>query len=185
MSEINIPAASGKKGGRKRKVLSTKVDLTPMVDLGFLLITFFIFSTKMSESKAMALVMPKESTDSIPIGMSTALTVIPAEGNKVFYYHGDLPDAMKTGAYGVSNYSVNDGIGAVIRQKQLAMERNKKGYSKDLMLMIKPMETSSCGNVVDILDEVAINALAHYALVDISGQEKDLIAAKKFENNHQ
>ena len=173
MAEINIPAAPGGQGGRKRKVLSARVDLTPMVDLGFLLITFFIFSSKMSESKAMILVMPKDSPDSSMVG------------NTVFYYHGELTAAMKTEAWGITNYSVNDGIGEVIREKRRAMEKNKKDSGKDLFLMIKPADASGFGDVVDILDEVKINDLKHYALMDISGAEKDLVTAKKFEKKRQ
>lgn len=176
MAEINIPAASGK-GGRKRKILSTKVDLTPMVDLGFLLITFFIFSSKMAEPKAMALVMPKDSKDSLQTAQSAALTVIPGADNKIFYYHGDLKSAMETGTYGVTTYSVNDGIGAVIREKQRAMNQFKPGSERDLMLMIKPTEAANCRNVVDILDEVTINDLKHYALVDITAEEKERMPA--------
>lgn len=174
-----MPAPSGK-GGRKRKILSTKVDLTPMVDLGFLLITFFIFSTKMSEAKAMALIMPKDDPTVKPptVGESSALTVIPASDNKIFYYHGSLEVALKSGAYGITSYAITNGIGDVIREKLLVMERTKPGSKKDMMLMIKPDETANCRNIVDVLDEVTINGLKHYALMGITKEEKEAMAGK-------
>lgn len=178
MAEINLPANNaGKPGVRRSKKLSTKVDLTPMVDLGFLLITFFIFSSKLSESKALKLVMPADGPPS-ESGESTALTVIPFNANSIFYYHGALDKALLSGEFGTTNYSLTNGLGQVIRTKQTTMDKMKPGYRKDLMLMIKPAPESVCRNVVDILDEVQINQVSHYAIMDLTPEEKKAIATK-------
>lgn len=177
MAEINTPAVADKGGKRRRKILSTKVDLTPMVDLGFLLITFFIFTTKMHESKKMELFLPKDGPPTHS-GESSSLTALLLPGDKVFYYHGNLDKAMEKGSYGITNYSVKDGIGKVIREKQAHMDIFKKGFRKELMLMVKPTNESNCRNVVDILDEVVINGLSHYALMDITDEELKIIADK-------
>jgi len=180
MAEISTATTSDKPGVRRSKKLSTRVDLTPMVDLGFLLITFFIFTTTMSEPTATDLFMPDDSKVDIAnnVGNSAALTVLPIPGDKVFYYHGDMSEALKGGAYGVTTYSVKDGIGQVIRDKQVAMDKVKPGFRNDLTLMIKPHSESNYQNVVDILDEVQINGLKHYALMDITEPEKKMLQEK-------
>ncbi len=93
MAEISTTPSEQKAGVRKSKKLSTRVDLTPMVDLGFLLITFFIFTTTLSLPKSMHIVMPAGGPG-MPIGNSTALTIIPGADNKMFYYHGELTEAL-------------------------------------------------------------------------------------------
>jgi biopolymer transport protein ExbD len=86
MAEINI---SSHEKAPKRKVLSTRVDLTPMVDLGFLLITFFIFTTKMGEPTTMELAVPKESIkDSMKIADTKTLNFILSGDDSLYYYEG-------------------------------------------------------------------------------------------------
>src|SRR2546430_12355199 len=84
-------------GVKKAKKLSTRVDMTPMVDLGFLLITFFIFTTTMSSPKAMNLNMPKDTKNEEELNKakeSGALTIMLGKDNTVYYYEGQLaPDA--------------------------------------------------------------------------------------------
>jgi biopolymer transport protein ExbD len=151
-----------------------------MVDLGFLLITFFIFTTTMSESKAMKLIMPDDSDRSkdMPLAQSNALTVIPLADNKVFYYHGELNLALKANAWGITNYSEREGLGKIVRNKQLALDKIKPGNRKELMLMIKPSPESNYENVVNALDEALINDVKRYAIVDITPEEKDVAVAK-------
>ena len=174
MAEITTTNSAPKPGVPKSKKLSTRVDLTPMVDLGFLLITFFIFTTNMSQPTAMVLAMPKDSPDSTQIGNSGALTIFPLADNKIFYYHGALDKAIIEGLYGVTNYSYSKGIGNIIREKQAALDRSGVGR-KELMLIIKPTDQASFGNTVNVLDEVTINGITRYALTDMSPSEKEMI----------
>ena len=99
MASIEGGGDTGHKKGpgvKKAKKLSTRVDMTPMVDLGFLLITFFIFTATMSSPKTMDLNMPKDSEkkeDETKVKQSGALTIMLGKGDKVYFYEGELaPD---------------------------------------------------------------------------------------------
>jgi hypothetical protein len=179
MAEINSNAGNHRqKGGVSRcKKLSTKVDLTPMVDLGFLLITFFVFTTSMTTPKVVKLFLPADDVkDPMKTANSTVLTIIPLSGNKLFYYHGQLDEAIQQKSYGITTYAFNGGIGDIIRAKQAALDKSIRFTRKDLMLIIKPTEESTYQNITEALDEVLINVLPHYALVDISPGEKAALA---------
>ena len=93
MAELDQSSAANKKrpGVRRSKKLSTRVDLTPMVDLGFLLITFFIFTTSLSRPTTLAMKLPKDVPDNIKQKQpaSGALTVLLAGNDRVFYYERD------------------------------------------------------------------------------------------------
>ena len=98
MSEIIASNNAHTKPGRtkRRNQHSTRIDLTPMVDLGFLLITFFIFTTTISKKNSTNLYMPKDSNDSTLIKNTGALTILLFDKNRVFYYEGNNPLMMKT-----------------------------------------------------------------------------------------
>lgn len=174
MAEINSNAGQPRqKGGvRRSKKLSTKVDLTPMVDLGFLLITFFVFTTSMTQPKAMKLYLPGGEIPGINAGESTALTIIPIAADNIFYYHGTLAAAMKENNYGVTNFSVTNGLGDIIRMKQTALAKNPRYTKNDLMLIIKPAPGARYQNVVAAFDEALINDLKHYTLLELDRDEK-------------
>jgi len=150
--------------------------MTPMVDLGFLLITFFVFTTTISNPSITDLYMPKDSTDTIkqaklPEGL--ALTFLLTKDNRVFYYNGALDDAFETGAIYETNFSYMNGIGEVIRHKQKTLDESGK-YSdgrRGLMLLIKPGDDATYQNVIDALDEVLINDVKKYAILDPDKKE--------------
>jgi biopolymer transport protein ExbD len=156
----------GKKGPgvKKAKKLSTSVDMTPMVDLGFLLITFFIFTTTMAQPTAMNLFMPKDvekKEDQNKVKESGAFTIMLGKQDVVYYYEGMDPTQLKTATF----KTIRDEI---IRKKQST-------NPEDLVMIIKPTPDATYKNTVDILDEMTINEIKRYAMVDISPQEYQLI----------
>lgn len=181
MAEINASVGNAHtRGGRRSKKLSTRVDMTPMVDLGFLLITFFVLTTTWSKAHVTKLNMPADGPFT-HVGNNAALTVIPLAGNKLFYYHGERSEALRNGSFGTTSYGLNGGIGDIIREKQIAMDHLYKGGRKELMLLIKPSAEASYGNVVNLLDETLINDVKKYALMNLPIE--DLIAAKNSQKN--
>lgn len=181
MAEFNNSSPARRDRGLVRsQKLSTRVDLTPMVDLGFLLITFFVFTTTATQPTAMKLLLPADTKDIIdhtPTPESVALTIIPLANEKVFYYHGDLQKAEKSGEYGVTDFSVTGGIGAVIRQKKNTLDASSRFKRTDLVLIIRPVGNASYKSVVDALDEVLINDVKHYSFVEVTENEIKFLVA--------
>ena len=173
MAQLNATGnIAHRKGGSRIKKANPRIDMTPMVDLGFLLICFFVYTTTMSEPKATDLVVPKEGPP-IPIGNSASLTVLLGKENHVRWYDGNWDVAVAGNAVHSTDYSVNDGIGSVIRQKQKRMNelRGSKEGRDGLVLIIKAMKEASYKNLMDVLDEVLINDVRHYAVVEPTSEE--------------
>ena len=87
-----IAQDSGGKGGKKRsKKMSTRIDMTPMCDLGFLLITFFVLVTTFSKPSAMDLIIPAKedkTVDPPPIKESKVLQIVLGDNDKLYYFRG-------------------------------------------------------------------------------------------------
>ena len=172
MAEMDTSSGGGHKKGpgvKKGKKLSTRVDLTPMVDLGFLLITFFIFTTTMSQPTAMKLFLPKDTEkpeEQNKVKASGALTIMLGKGDGVFYYEGELlPDGSN---FKSSNFK--DIRTEIINKK-------KSTNAQDFVVVIKPGPEATYKNTVDILDEMTINDVKRYAMVDIFDTEIQLMKA--------
>ena len=159
-----------------------RIDMTPMVDLGFLLITFFVFTTTMSTPKATDLFMPKDdTTHPQPLPNSLALSLLLDDNNKIYYYNGDFHEAASTNKVFETSYSIYEGIGKIIRQKQKEIDASGKFVDgrMGLMILIKPTSKSSYKNVIDALDEVIINDVKKYAIVEPANEEISYIKANK------
>ena len=199
MAQIEGGGDSGHKKGpgvKKAKKLSTRVDMTPMVDLGFLLITFFIFTTTMSSPKAMNLNMPKDTKNQEELNKakeSGALTIMLGKNNSLFYYEGQLePDGsnFKSASFATIRDEIINKKKEVIKNhvhdsncEKLKEDAKKEGdpnwetadLDRDFVVVIKPDQDATYKNTVDILDEMTINNVKRYAMIDITPQEEEVI----------
>jgi len=182
MAELDTSGGGHKKGPgvKKGKKLSTRVDLTPMVDLGFLLITFFIFTTTMSQPTAFKLFLPDDKVipeDQNKAKESGVLTIMMGADNHIYYYEGQLkPDGSN---FLSASYNGENSIREIILKKKAEVRsrsRDAENPEKDFVVVIKPSVDCNYQNVVDILDEMAINVVKKYALVDISEGEAQLVS---------
>jgi len=163
MAELDTSAGAHKKGPgvRKGKKLSTRVDLTPMVDLGFLLITFFIFTTEMSKPHALKLIMPKDSKDSTLVKAHDVITLMPGKSDHVYYYEGDS----------LSNLRIADFTSI----RDIILDKKRHTDTAWFQVILKPTPDATYKNTVDILDEMTIDGVKHYAMVDLIPAEYALI----------
>ena len=164
MAEVSSNNASDNAGGKVRaKKLSTRIDMTPMVDLAFLLLTFFLLTTTFNKPHIMELTMPEPVEDPSKLAVlkaKNAFNLVLAEDNKIFWWIGfDEPPH-------ITNYS-HDGIRKVLLEERKA--------NPELMILIKPMDRSRYANVVDILDEIEITNITRFAIVEFTEEDKEKI----------
>ncbi|WP_341843762.1 biopolymer transporter ExbD [Chitinophaga caseinilytica] len=167
--------------------------MTPMVDLGFLLITFFMLTTTMSKPKTMDLIMPKDTEkqeEQNKVKESTALTILLGKKDQVYYYEGLAQDpnaSSNPDFFKATTFANTNGIRDVIIKKrdEVARLRNSKGEPEDVVVIIKADDGSTYKNFVDLLDEMAINRIQRYATVDISDQDKQWIKSTEASNGIQ
>jgi biopolymer transport protein ExbD len=186
MAELNTGDGGGGKGGKVRsKKQNSKVDLTAMVDLAFLLITFFMLTTSLSKPQSMNLGLPDKNDDSpidpkIKVDEKRTMTIILGADNKIKWFHGLLATPIAGGAPTDATYG-KDGIRKEIlkRVKSIAeyCATNPKCKPGDgLIVIIKPTKKANYRNLVDILDEMAICGVPTYAIVnDITPEELKLV----------
>lgn len=194
MAELDTSSGGGHKKGpgvKKGKKLSTRIDLTPMVDLGFLLITFFMFTTTLAKPKTMEINMPYKDKnltdeDKNKIKKSVALTVLLSKNHRVYYYEGIADDPEHQPEYKVTGFKQKDGIrDVIINKKKMVDDLKRSGAltAKDqATVLIKPDSTSTYSDLVNMLDEMNINDVKVYAIIDISTIEQDNIKATEAAN---
>jgi biopolymer transport protein ExbD len=152
-------------GGKK---VSTKVDMTPMVDLAFLLVTFFMLTTTFNKPQTMEVNMPEKTDDNktMKVAESRTTTLVLAENNKVYYYSGSKEPQIQ-----LTDYSAT-GLRKVLL--------NKVKTVKDPIVIIKAKKESKYKNLVDAIDEMAITGIKIYALVDITPEDLELLAKSPY-----
>lgn len=168
MAELNTaPEKQGKKVRARKQAL--RVDLTAMVDLAFLLITFFMLTTTLSLPKIIKVVMPV-GQDPSDVPASQTMTICLGKERRAMYYLGlaDKPIVSAT----VTDYGKSGLRHAIIDVRKKVLAATGKG----MMVIIKPGDTSVYENLVNTLDEMTITGVQQFAIADI--QPKDISMLK-------
>ena len=174
MTDIQASVTRNRKAGVRRMIQhKLKVDMTPMVDLGFLLITFFVVTTELSRPNAMNLYMPADGP-ATPTAVSKTITFLTGANNHLFYYYGEEKDDGTKNPIIQISWDENNGAGKIIREKQMQLD-GVKGGRDEMMVIIKPGKESTYKNVVDILDEMTIHGVTRYALVKPGDKDAQLL----------
>lgn len=164
MAEISSQGGSKKDGKVRSKKTSTRIDMTPMVDLAFLLLTFFVMTTTLNKPQTMEITMPEKpkNEDKPPVvNEKRVLTLVLGQNDKVYWYLGITDPKVE-----VTDFSPN-GVRNVLMKENAEI--------KEMVVLIKPSDESRYKNVVDILDEMNISNIGRYALVEITDVDKQLV----------
>lgn len=172
MTQLELQPANTYKTKRKLHH-SLRIDMTPMVDLGFLLISFFIFTTSLSEKTTMDLIVPADGGNPMPVPESKTLSLILAQEDMVYAYEGIWETAIHNKNIRLTNYTP-DGLRNMILSK-----KNQLHNPEDLIVLIKPLESSTYKNTIDALDEMNINGIKTYTIVDATDAEKSYAIIRK------
>jgi biopolymer transport protein ExbD len=166
MAELNsTPEKSGNKTRPKRTAL--RVDLTAMVDLAFLLITFFMLTTTLTKPKAMDLAMPVGTSEPVP--QSRTMTICLGKNNQAMYYLGTAEHPIIAAT--LTNYSSSGLRKAIFNTRRYVQQTT----GKSMLVVIKPAEHSIYENLVNTLDEMTIANVQQYAIADIAPKDISLL----------
>jgi Biopolymer transport protein ExbD/TolR. len=170
MAELNT-------GGKQQP----RVDLTAMVDLAFLLITFFMLTTSINKPNAMDVAMPDKNEDDpedrLEIADTRTLTLLLGSNNKIEWYRGDYSEPLEGPE--IVDYG-KEGIRPVLLQK---MNEVKQQTGEDLIIVVRPSEKSTHRNLVDILDEMNIVKAPIYMIGTISEPEIEVLKRDNLYND--
>jgi biopolymer transport protein ExbD len=148
----------------KRIRKSLHIEMTPMVDLAFLLLTFFVMTSDLMKPYYIDLHVPAPDEKGKPpeIQASKVLTLILGEYNQIYWYVG-----MPGEAVAKTNFS-DAGVRTLLREK--------KQTTPGLYVLIKPSDLSRYQNTIDLLDELIIADITRYSLVAPEAEDEKLIA---------
>ncbi len=209
MAEVNTDGGGGhgKHDKKRAKKSSTKIDMTPMVDLAFLLLTFFILTSTFSKPKAMEINFPADNKDHPELNqkVKNAITFIMTKDNGIYYYNGEFyPPNNKDGAPPTTLTKTDfskDGLHKLLldrykptleaitvledkyKRKEIAdttlkrLVNLEKGNKDALTVLIKADDKAIYKNVIDLIDELNVCLVGKYAVVDMMPTEFELLNA--------
>lgn len=203
MAEIQEGGGGGHKGKKRAKKQSTRIDMTPMVDLAFLLLTFFVLTATFSKPKSMELTFPAppETIDDQP-PVKNGITFLLTGEDRIFYYQGELRPAddaqgpkttlselnfsqtslhkflleknkeMQTKILSLKKQFDNNQL---VDTAYKRMVRNVKADKESFTFLIKTDDKATYKNVIDLIDELNVNVVGKYVMVDMMTPELEMI----------
>lgn len=185
MAELNQDSGKQAKGGKVRaKKNGGKVDLTAMVDLAFLLITFFMLTTSLNKPQAMDVAMPDKNVEQdkntdVDVDEHRSLTLVLGSDDKLVWYQGDVKKPLQGPT--VVDYS-KEGLRDVLMKMQALVPKQAGG--KDVIVVIRPSEKSVTRNIIDALDEMKIVDIKRYMISNrIMTDEIELLKKENLYND--
>jgi biopolymer transport protein ExbD len=169
MAELNL--SSGKQGGKHSiKRMPIGVDLTAMVDLAFLLITFFMLTTTLAKPRVMPVIMPDTGPQG-PVPETRTMTLCLGKQNTLVWYLG-MPDKPLTSPRQIS---YGKDLRTVLTETS---EKIFKTSGKGMIVLVKPSVHSVYDNLVETLDELNITNVPTYAIAKITPADIDILKQK-------
>jgi biopolymer transport protein ExbD len=172
MADLHFIPSMNRRKGSRASVSRLIPDMTSMVGLGFLLVTFFVMAGNFVKSSAMAITMPVKPKDGYMdnlcggIRASAVTTLLLGKNHQVHYYHGLNDGYEKQPELCTTTFDQ-----AGLRQVLLELQQSEP-YA---VVLIKPTADAKYKDMVDVLDEMAITNTRKYALVDIAPEDKNLL----------
>jgi biopolymer transport protein ExbD len=162
MSGGEVAAAPKKKGKHSKKKksrrLGVRIDMTPLVDVAFLLLTFFMFTTSMARPQTMEINLPPDKDVKVEIAESNLLTVRVSQKAEIFWSVGiEAPKRIEA-----------TGFRAFLKERAQA---NPK-----LVTLLKVDRTAKYDVMVRMIDELNLANVTRFSLAPMLDADKALIA---------
>lgn len=167
MADVDLSQSKGKQkhgGKKKKKRISVRLDMTPMVDVAFLLLTFFMLTTSMSKPQTMEINLPPEAKTKVDVAASNLLTLRISEDFRIFWNIGDDKPTTVDG---------KEKKEKLINLGRLLKERNAS--NPKLITLIKVDGKAKYIDMVDIMDELNINSITRFSLAPMLDDDKKII----------
>ena len=208
MAEVNTDdgGGGGKHAKKRAKKSSTKIDMTPMVDLAFLLLTFFVLTSTFSKPKTMEINFPaKPEDEKLNIKVNNAITFLMTKDDGIYYYNGEFyPEGNAKGQPATTltktdfsdkglhklllnrNKPTTEAIKKLeerFKKREIVdttykrLVNREKGMKNALTVLVKADEKAIYKNIIDVIDELNICNVGKYAIVDMGQKELELLNA--------
>lgn len=148
------PSGKGKKGGlrRPKRRVKIRIDMTPMVDVAFLLLIFFMVTTVFRKPQAMEVNLPPKDTK-VQVPESNVLTMFVRGDEKIYY-------RMGTG-----------GIQSVEFKGLVDLFQDNYKLNPELIILVKVSRTASYNIMVDIMDDLDLAQMKRFSLVAMKDED--------------